>query len=274
MTWKVLTASIAGASHCNVGMGCQDAVLTSYPNPTGTGNASEYTSPPLFCAVADGLGSRPHSAVAANLGVSALVDSLVSLHSQRFAGSDLAPAVDSAAALMHDAFDEAEERVAYVESTIAGPGGIAQYSAGTTLAGVWLDQNFVAIATVGDSFVASIRRDGTCALLAGGVEGDGYSNETDILVGPSGGRSRNRDVLVVYDPEIVGVVLSTDGLSELALAAGDRPKETVAHPGFFVPLYDRVVSNEMDGAKLTQLVSKMGERTADDCTLAVAWRVE
>ncbi len=266
MTWQAISTSITGATHSNFGSGCQDAVLTTFPQIRRSRNQPGSTRPPLFCAVADGLGSRPHSAVASNLAVIALVESFLEAHGRsQDVGSRSG---QSMLATLRDAFDGAEQRYCSSLRSLTEAREFETFSGASTLAGVWIERDYVGIVSVGDSFVASTRSDGTCALLHHPNEVGEYANEVTLF---GTGRS-GQTILVVHDPEIRSVVLSTDGLAEVALSPGRRPTETVAHSKFFLPLYEQLRDGKIDGARLTQLVAKMGERATDDATLAVAWR--
>jgi hypothetical protein len=228
--WRSLAASVAGAGHRARGVGCEDA---SWVEVLDDGT--------LVLVVADGAGSARLAAEGSSRAVTAAVEGLR-------AGVDLEAVMEGARLALEPVV--AGERLGDRATTLL----VVRVPAG---AGV------VETAQVGDGAVV-LRRCGELEVLAADDKGE-YLNETCFLTSASWRESMR--VETVSAEGVDGVAAMTDGLQLVAfdLSTG------VPHAPFFAPFFS-FVAGEGDVEGLASFLGseRVGERTDDDVTLAVA----
>ncbi|HUP85444.1 MAG TPA: PP2C family serine/threonine-protein phosphatase [Acidimicrobiales bacterium] len=193
----------------------------------------------LLVAVADGAGSAPRAAEGSSRAVAAAMEGLRA-------------AVDLDAVL-------SGARLA-LEPVVAGErlGDLA-----TTLLVVRAGQSLIETAQVGDGAVV-LRRDGELEVLAADTKGE-YLNETCFLT--SDGWRASMRIESAPAEGVDGIAAMTDGLQLVAfdLSSG-RP-----HAPFFSPFFSFAAGDGDVGQLAAFLGSdRVGERTDDDVTLAIA----
>jgi hypothetical protein len=205
--WRVHGVSVEGYRHRRSGTPCQDAWRHAV-----TGTAER---PVTVLAVADGAGSRSRSEQGSALAVELAAQCFARRAAER----------PGSAAAVHDALRAAfrDVRQEFLRQT----GGAADEFA-TTLTVVVLTPSWLGHLSVGDGFVV---------LRAGAADGvrqyhllpqpaavSEYSNETVFLTSSAAERSLRTDC--VRDSGVDGVLLSTDGLAQIALSWSDgRPRQ-------------------------------------------------
>src|SRR5581483_9481110 len=95
-----------------------------------------------------------------------------------------------------------------------------------------------------------------------------YSNETDFLTSPD--PLRRAVVRCIYEPELTGLFLSTDGLTPVATELDGewlRPNAT-----FIDPLLESVTSPDFDLTEIVRFLlhERIGATSGDDKTMVVA----
>ena len=193
----------------------------------------------LLVVVADGAGSAPLAAEGSTRAVDAAMEGLR-------AGVDLASVMEGA-------------RLA-LEPVVAGE---RLGDRATTLLVVRVGGGVVETAQVGDGAVV-LRRAGVLEVVAADDKGE-YLNETCFLT--SGGWRDAMRIETVSADDVDGVAAMTDGLQLVAfdLATG------VPHAPFFTPFF-AYAAGDGDAEGLVSFLGsdRVGERTDDDVTLAVA----
>jgi Protein phosphatase 2C len=213
LPWRVHGVSVEGYRHRRSGVGCQDAWYHAA--------ARDARNPVTVLAVADGAGSRARSdegsALAVRLAAGCFADRLT--ERPRTAGA------------VHEALRAAfrDVRTEFLRVT-----GAEAHDFATTLTVVVLAPSWLGHLTVGDGFV--VLRAGTHEgvrqyhLLPQPASVSEYSNETVFLTSDSAERSLRTDC--VRDPGIDGILVSTDGLAQVALTWFDgrplRPRSSFA----------------------------------------------
>ncbi|HEX6472625.1 MAG TPA: PP2C family serine/threonine-protein phosphatase [Streptosporangiaceae bacterium] len=256
--WRVHGLSVEGYRHLRGGVPCQDAWHFAVTGPA--------RDPVTVLAVADGAGSRPCSDKGAELAARLATTHFGRRATPAFPGADAVH--DQLRAAFHDV------REAFLRQT-----GDDADDYATTLTVVVLASTWVGHLSVGDGFV----------VLRAGVE-DGqpqfhllpqadapseYSNET-VFITTANAESWLRTACV-RDYAIDGVLLSTDGLAQIALSwrdgRPDRPNESFAAAVF------RSIDNPGhdpagDDAALAELLrsDRFTAINADDKTLLRAVR--
>lgn len=271
--WQVIGASVPGPAHVRTGLGCQDASKTTQQVAQRSRTYRSESPLPLFCAVADGAGSRWRSAEAANLAVGILVDAFLEIHATTIGPADRdATDVETARHVLDRAMRTACRRHGEILTVLAMDSPRAEIEADTTLAGVWLHANFVGIVMIGDASVVVERAD-DIALVGPPEQVGEYANQTRF-VRPDADESTGLRLLVVYDPEISAVALATDGLADLAMTSSDVGPDLVAHKDFYRRLFSEVRSGAIDKGNLVRFLggTAVTERSGDDVTLIVGWR--
>lgn len=270
--WRVSGASVAGPAHLRDGRPCQDAHCHARDDGTGA----------LLLAVADGAGSREWSAEGAVLAVGTAVDAFrAALHAGAPQGAD------EWSAFLHASTDRIYERfigAATQVATIAHRGLVRRPAPrgqaadadllATTLTAVVLLPPWLGMVSVGDGFV--VAQTGVNGLhLLTAQEGDREEPNETFFLTSWGSRGLAR-VEFLWDAELTGVALSTDGLAAAVLDYGDpaRPGVPVRpHGSYFTPLFEHVRSQGPNaGAAVARdlLSADMAERGADDKTILVA----
>ena len=240
----MIGASVAGTSHLDRSVPCQDA------------HASAVTADGcLVVAVADGAGSAPRSQEGARAAVEAAVTSVLASQEEARGpvGADVARnGIAAGRDAVLAACDDDDPR-----------------SLATTLALVVVDRHAVAAAQVGDGSIV-IRTAGEL-LLVGPAARNEFLNETCFLTS-SGWADDLRVDVVERDgphPSIVdAIAVMTDGLQLLAFdMVASRP-----HPDFFRPLFEWGSRDDADDEELADFLrsGRVCARTDDDKTLVLA----
>jgi hypothetical protein len=230
--WRAVAASVAGAGHRARGIGCEDASRVEVL-ADGT----------LLIAVADGAGSAPRADEGSTRAVEA---AMVALR----AGVPLEAVVEGARSALEPV--ASGERLGDRATTLLV---VRARADGAT----------IETAQVGDGAVV-LRRGDALEVVAADAKGE-YLNETCFLTS-DGWRDALR-VETVDGEGVDAVAVMTDGLQLLAfdMATG------MPHGPFFAPFF-AFVAGDGEVAKLEAFLGsdRVGERTDDDVTLAVAAR--
>ncbi|MHA5049183.1 PP2C family serine/threonine-protein phosphatase [Streptomyces sp. SD15] len=195
--WRIHGMSVEGYRHRRQGLPCQDACAYTVSNSVAV------------LAVADGAGSRPRSEEGARLAVELAAEHFA----RRAAAAAQSQPGDSVHELLEDAFHDVSKT--FLDTTGADAADFA-----TTLTVVVLAPGWLGHLTVGDGFV--VLRAGTedgerqFHLLPQAAAASEYSNETVFLTSPDAARWVHTEC--VSDEGVDGVLLSTDGLAQAALA--------------------------------------------------------
>lgn len=254
--WRVLGVSVPGERHIGSGGGCEDAHRHSI-RPDGT----------VILAVADGVSRSAWAAEAAAVGCGAAVRAAEGLldRNRPDAGARWRE-------LVMDALGAARGRVLAAASALLNG---SEFDAGAFRATLTLAvaaPPWLALASVGDGFVVGARRAGDVhLLLPSPLATEGPVNVTTALASPAALHTAR--IRCVWDPELAGIGLSTDGL---VAAAIDRPGRRTAtvHRG----LMDRLLAHlGADGdrnevAELLLAHPGIRESTDDDRTVLMAVR--
>jgi hypothetical protein len=247
--WRVVAASVAGASHEADGTPCQDAfAYRLLPGDVA------------LAVVADGAGSAEAAEIGARLAVETALEALAVELCESI--------VEDRAAAIRAAFLEARETIAHRAADDGRP--LAAYATTLTCLVAWREGAI--IGRVGDGFaVVADVEDGLRALPPSRPDRGEYANETVFLTGPDGD---DRLEIAELEGPIGGVAVSTDGLLRLAIElASYRP-----HARFFRPLFAFARQTDpetADGQLAAFLASdRVRARTDDDATLVLAVLVE
>jgi hypothetical protein len=250
--WKVLSASVAGASHSRGGLPCQDAAYGRVL-PGGL----------LVGAVADGAGSATFGDHGARTAVRAAVDALASYSLQ------LGPVASDAEwhRVLLAAMDIAR---AQVEASAAARRRASRELAATLIVFVAMPDLIVAV-QVGDGAIVLRDEQGALHALTRPQSGE-YINTTTFLVTPNALKSSQQ---VVWHGSYSDIAVFTDGLQMLALTMPNA----VPHAGFFGPLFQFAREGKDAEPMLDQLETflgsdRVGSKTDDDLTLMLAIRTD
>ncbi|MFD8565391.1 protein phosphatase 2C domain-containing protein [Streptomyces sp. NPDC059639] len=251
----VAGAGVQGAAHLARAQGCQDAFKAVDLGDTAV------------LAVSDGAGSRHRSA----LGAHVAVDAACRLLARDIPGAEESPEAWTAwiagcGKTVVEEYLRAVTGVLAADASDPGePGDLAATLTAAVVAPPW-----VAFVSLGDGFGTLLTRDDRCHLVLPPPEGP------PAFLSSPGAALRIR-TFVVWEPELSGVVLSTDGCAplaldhpavrELPLRAGPLPAE-----GFFLGLAATLRDNEGDAEPLRRLLcaQEAGDRTGDDLTVLCA----
>ena len=231
LAWRALASSVAGAGHRARGTPCEDASAVEVRDDGS-----------LLIAVADGAGSAPLAAEGSARAVASAMEAMRS-------GVPMDAVVEGARLALEPV--GAGERLGDRATTLLAVRVIA-------------GSGLVETAQVGDGAVVVRRVDGALEVVAADDKGE-YLNETCFLTS-AGWRESLRLETVTADG-VDGVAVMTDGLQLVAfdLSTG------VPHAPFFAPFF-AFVGGDGDEAGLAAFLGsdRVGERTDDDVTLAVA----
>ncbi|PZT73683.1 MULTISPECIES: protein phosphatase 2C domain-containing protein [unclassified Streptomyces] len=244
-------ASVQGTAHLAAAQGCQDAF-----------KAADLGSVAVL-AVSDGAGSRDRSALGAHMAVDAAC---------RLLAEDV-PAVD-AAPEEWTRWTGARGRQIAEEYLRMVSGVLGQDAAGdsgalaATLTAAVVAPPWTAFVSTGDGFGALLTRDGRCHLVLPPAAPGRFLSSPGAALGVR--------TFTVWEPELGGVVLSTDGCATLSLdhpsvhglpaEAGPLPAE-----GFFLGLASVLRENRGDAEPIRRLLSgPEAGRTGDDLTILCA----
>ena len=243
--WRIVAASVAGASHEADGTPCQDAfAVRLLPGDM------------LLAAVADGAGSAEAAEVGARLAVATALETLASEFG--------AAMVEDRVAAVRAAFLEARETIAHRAADDERP--LAAYATTLTCLVAW--RGGAVVGRLGDGFaVAADVAGGLRALPPSRPDRGEYANETVFLTGPDGD---DRLEIAELEGPVGAVAVSTDGLLRLAIElASFRP-----YSGFYRPLFAfarQADPETADGQLAAFLASdRVRARTDDDTSLVLA----
>jgi hypothetical protein len=249
--WRIIAASVAGTSHLEKGLPCQDAhsfrVL-----PGGE----------LLAAVSDGAGSAERSQEGACLAVKEALDGLEALWQGGAPGDE----ADWQAAIT-GLFDEIHQKLVDFAGGVGAP--LRDFAATLTCALVTGD--WLVVGQIGDGAAIAEDADGALFLTARPQRGE-YANEAFFLTLPDA--TRCTTVVAARRP-VRALALTSDGLLRLALKLpGYEP-----HPQFFRPLliFTRETADETQAqADLANFLAseRVCAHTDDDKTLLLAVRTE
>jgi hypothetical protein len=246
--WRVVAASVRGASHEKVDVPCQDAHKWAV--------ASDGL---LVVAVADGAGSALLAEVGAVVAAGAATEFLC----QSFAPSGPDRMDDSVwRGLLAEAVAAARNAI----ETEARQRAAALCDLASTLIVVVAGADFVAAIQVGDGAVVAARTDGQILSVTRPAQAE-YLNETVFLTSSEAMATAQS---VVWRGSIAHLAVLSDGLQMAALHMPDGEP----HPGFFTPLFNFLAQQKEDAVAqdaLTTFLSspRLRERTDDDVTLVI-----
>jgi hypothetical protein len=248
-SWRVIGASVIGASHLKHDLPCQD-YQASRLLPWGEGQA-------LLIALADGAGSAENADQGAQLAVEA------ALHSLEISLRTCEPSCVDFESSMRLAFESAQQ----VLFDQAGGDEIPVRSLATTLTCVAAVDGFITVGQLGDGSVV-VRTDEDELVAVTNPQRGEYANETFFLVQEDA--LENLQVQVLHYP-VLGLAVLSDGLMRLAL----QMPANIPHRPFFKPLFAFAASAEDMDAATGQLASflsseRVSERTDDDKSLVLA----
>ena len=246
--WRVVAASIQGASHQRRGEPCQDA--------HGWSTLADGT---LIAVVADGAGSAGLSDIGAQLAV----HSAISFTREALANGPPA-AEESWCRTLHGIL--ARTRIAVEER--ADEEGIDHHELATTLIVAIVSGNAIAVAQIGDG--AAVLRDNESLIPLTTPVLSEYLNETTFITSPGAVQNAQIRVCLAEGPRLA---LLSDGLQMLALKLpSGRP-----HPQFFDPLFEFMANSRDLFVARTELEDwmtsvRLSGRSFDDLTLLLAIR--
>jgi len=245
--WRVIAASVVGASHERRGQQCQDAnrwmVLED-----GT----------LVAAVADGAGSVPFGDVGSSLAVHSAVEAVAEEKLPSSSSEDAAwvSYLTKTLGMIRNTLESEADKRKIKLSELA-----------TTIILVICTREVVVAAQIGDGAV--IVDDGGGNIFALTIpQNSEYINETNFITMQNALGSAQ---IVVHRGTISNLALISDGLQMLALQRANN----VPHQAFFFPLFHFVSSMTDEKGAEDQLVDflrspRIKERTDDDITLLLA----
>ena len=239
----MLAESVAGTSHRQRGVACQDAYRVRH-----FGARDEW----LAVAVADGAGSASHSEIGANKAC----ESLAALADQL---SEQPVTVEAAERLFTTVRGHMSAEAERLETKLRN-------LACTALLAV-VGPKFACFAQIGDG--AIVVGDGTSLRCVFWPDQGEYANQTSFLTDETFSASLRFETT---DEPITGLAILTDGLQRLAL---DFSTST-PYARFFDPMFRRMRSAEMnelrDSFRLFLDSPAINERTDDDKTLILGVR--
>jgi Protein phosphatase 2C len=248
--WQVRGVSIQGYHHLSRGIECQDAYRSVCVPSAGA----------WVVAVSDGAGSRSRaaegSALAAGLATSVFGMLLRTGGVPADAGAWKSMLTDGYLSLL-TRFGRAVAQLG------DEPGEFAATLSVAIIAVPW-----VGVVSVGDSCLIIQAGGEGLHLISLGERESEYSNETDFLT--SADPLRRAVVRCIYEPELTGLFLATDGLTPVATELDGewlRPNRT-----FIDPLLESVTSPEFDLTEIVKFLlhERIGATSGDDKTMVVA----
>ena len=258
--WRLLGASVTGASHAKTGLPCQDA------------HAFKTVPGGVLLAVADGAGTAERSAD----GARCAADSVLAALEQSLAGGWPADTH-----LWRGLFQDAYARAKADLEQMASAAGLPARSFAATLLCAALADDVLVIAQLGDGVAAGYSPAADPGLatpeaaggdwfLAAEPQRGEYANETYFLSQPN---ALDHLDIYVYSEPVRALALMTDGLLRLVLDGQRRP-----HAPFFRPLLTFTVEIESVALGQQQLAEflasdRVSARTDDDKTIVLALRL-
>jgi hypothetical protein len=271
--------SVPGYSHRKADAPCEDASVPSEAEPFPPSQAHPLT----VLAVADGAGSRRHSAEGAWLAIRLARDffgpRLLAEYPALAEGSPhLEMAVQPARAALHAAFAALVRTFTDEVARLAAQARAELSDYATTLTVVTLAPGLLLYATLGDGFV----------LVRAGTEGDEpqihllprpesmgeYVTDTVFLT--SEDAERRIQTYCLVDPGITGVLLSTDGLAQAMLTDAEgrfgQPNTELANR--LLELLDTGDTETQEDVRGLLLSDRLAQTSGDDMTVVRAVRAE
>lgn len=250
-TWRVVGASVQGASHVEEDLPCQDAYLHRIL-PSGV----------LIAAVADGAGTATRSQEGAHCVVEQALATLA-------ASLDAQTPTDEMAwrEIMQCAFVAAHAAL----HELAAAEQLAPRFFATTLTAAVLTETWLVVGQIGDGCAVAHTSDGTLFTVIRPQRGE-YANTSYFL---SKSQALDHLEVAVYNEAIQALALTTDGMLRLALSL----PEIKPYPPFFDPLFAFAAGFTDQGTAKTQLTAflaseRVNSHTEDDKTLIIAVRVQ
>jgi len=257
--WVVRGATMTGAGHVNEGKWCEDAFAW-------TSLSTRDDRPDIqILAVADGAGSRERSAEGSRLAVSIAV-STVAAH-----------------LTSHDVQENPSEWDRHLDhlgkqivrtflSVASGLGGGSPDAFASTLTLVVVAHPYVGYVSVGDGFIVLRTGSGGPAnvhLLDSATAAAESASTTVFLTSRLDGAVR---VGTVYDPEITGVFVSTDGLAPVTLTRAEDGQLDIADEQVVDVVLGLLDSGDFDPYDLMRLLARgdVISATQDDMTMLAA----
>jgi hypothetical protein len=246
--WRIVGASVRGASNAKLGRPCQDVWAWEVVGPDF-----------VVVAVADGAGSAYRGKVGAEVASRVAVEFLghcLRTEPATIDEADWRARLTQTLLRAREAVEAEARRRALVARDLA-----------TTLILVAAGPEITAAAQVGDGAAIVGDRTGGASALTVPPVGE-YANETTFLTDPEA-IDRGQ---VAFKPEAAAhVVVISDGLQRLALTMPGR----TLHERFFSPLFTflaRVGNDSLAEVKLTEWLGspRIRDRTNDDVTLVLA----
>jgi hypothetical protein len=263
--WRVVGAALQGNPPARAGRGCEDAFQANLTRQ----RRRVPDDAPLVLAACDGAGSRSRSAEGAALGV----ELAVSIFEERFLARP-PQGLHAWNVFLRESLCLVMERFQRVAAVLARAGGTSAEPSdfATTLLVAVASPPWMGLVSIGDGF--AVTRAGRAELdqyhlVVAPDPGGRYAGETTFLT--SGAVDPARSTWALWDPDLTGLALSTDGLTDVALEfEGSRPLR--AHRDFFRPWFQRADDRDEPGEKLTRFLASKDvcEQTADDKTLVLA----
>ncbi|MFE2886359.1 protein phosphatase 2C domain-containing protein [Streptomyces sp. NPDC059272] len=263
-------AVVQGTDHLRAGIGCQDALKSARCEDGG-----------VVLAVADGAGSRDRSALGAHLAVDIACRMLArDLPDDAADGTVWTEWISGRAKEVAGTWLSATRALPAVAQCDAGPDcthvprDAGEFAA--TLAAVFVRPPWAAFLCVGNCFGTVLTMDGDsteerCHLVLPPPD----ERDSAVFLSSPGVRARMRS-FVLWDPDLTGVMVATDGCVPLTLdhpdvrglppAAGPLPSAR-----FFVGLATALRDNGGDAEPLRALLSSPeAGRSGDDLTMLCA----
>jgi hypothetical protein len=249
--WQVRGVSVQGHHHLARGVECQDAHRSLLVPDAGA----------WVVAVSDGAGSRSRAAEG-----SALATGLATSVFGTFLRTEGVPSdIATWNAMLNDGYRSLLLRF---ERAVAQLGDEPEEFAATLSVAI-LAHPWVGLVSVGDGCLILQSGAGSLHLVSLGERQSEYSNETDFLTSPD---PRSRTLIsCIYEPELSGLFLSTDGLAPVATVLDpggwERPNAT-----FIEPLFESVGAPEFDLTEVVRFLlhDRIGGTSGDDKTMVVA----
>ncbi|MEU5641300.1 protein phosphatase 2C domain-containing protein [Streptomyces milbemycinicus] len=249
----VAGASVQGTAHLAAGQGCQDAFKAIDLGDTAV------------LAVSDGASSRDRSALGAHIAV----DAACRLLPENIPDAEETPEawtrwIAGRGQRVVEEYLRAVSGVLGTDTGAAEPGALAATLTAAVVAPPW-----VAFVSIGDGFGTLLTRDDRCHLVLPPPTGP------PVFLSSPGAALRIR-TFVVWEPELGGVVLATDGCAALALdhpSVRQLPPEAGPLPAerFFLGLAATLRQNHGDAEPLRHRLSgPEAGRTGDDLTVLCA----
>jgi hypothetical protein len=237
--WKVIGGSIVGKLHVQKGKGCEDS-------------SAWLADDDFLCLiVADGAGSRSHSASGSRIAVATALD--------YFADVSVDPPTQGVLDLI-EPFRRARDAV----ESVADSDGVSQREYATTLAMAVIVGDLLTIAQIGDGIVVVRHGNGAITSVAPPGRSE-YINETVFLTSSDWEASFRQDSLSVGD--ITALALSTDGLQFKIL---EDIRTGAPYGPFFEDIFAYASTTDSTSDAVVRFIDDLDDQTGDDKTLLVA----